>query len=69
MLEGGFGSAVLECAAEMDADVSITVMAVEDRFIQHGDHKHLLLETGLDDAAIAQKMKRIVQEGKDELNG
>ena len=32
-------------------------MGVEDRYIQHGDHKHLLAEVGLDDESIAQRIR------------
>lgn len=69
VLEGGFGSSVLECAAEMDASVSVTVMAVEDRFIQHGDHKSLLKEVGLDDESIQQTIRRVLRKKAGENHG
>ena len=47
VLQGGFGSAVLEWAAQNRMTTPVSVMAVEDRFIQHGDHKHLLAEKGV----------------------
>lgn len=61
VLQGGFGSAVLEAAASMNARPQITMLGVEDRFIQHGDHKHLLVEVGLDDASIASAVRKAVE--------
>ncbi len=58
VLAGGFGSAVLEWMAVNDNHSTLIPMAVEDRFIQHGDHKHLLEEVGLDDASIAQSIRK-----------
>ncbi len=53
---GGFGSAVLEHAAARNAANRITLIGVEDCYVQHGDHQHLLEATGLDDAAIGQRI-------------
>ena len=61
VLQGGFGSAVLESAEEMAMRPSITRFGVEDRFIQHGDHKHLLAEVHLDDASIAQRIRNLLK--------
>ena len=58
---GGFGSAVLEYAASCGACVPVHVMAVGDLFVQHGDHRHLLKEVGLDDEAIAQAVRETVR--------
>lgn len=58
---GGFGSAVLEYAASCGACVPVRVMAVGDLFVQHGDHRHLLKEVGLDDEAIAQAVRETVR--------
>lgn len=60
VLQGGFGSAVLEWAAQNQMATPVSVMAVEDRFIQHGDHKHLLAEVGLDDESIIQNVRKVV---------
>ena len=57
VMAGGFGSAVLEYAALNGASARIVPLAVEDRFIQHGDHAHLLKEVGLDDAGIADRIR------------
>ena len=63
MLQGGFGSAVLEAAADLHVQPFITRLGVEDRYIQHGDHKHLLTEIGLDDESIAQCIRTTCQKG------
>jgi len=61
VLQGGFGSAVLETAAEAGVQPSIVCIGVEDRYIQHGDHKHLLAEVGLDDESIANRIRITLQ--------
>lgn len=61
VLQGGFGSAVLEAAAEAGVQPSISCIGVEDRYIQHGDHKHLLAEVGLDDESIARRIRITLQ--------
>lgn len=57
VLQGGFGSAVLEAAAEVGSCAIVERFGVEDRYIQHGDHKHLLAEVRLDDASIAERIR------------
>lgn len=68
VLQGGFGSAVLEWSAIHEKCTPIIPLAVEDRFIQHGDHKHLLEEVGLDDAGIASAIRNHLKE-RVEKNG
>jgi len=63
---GGFGSAVLEFAAGVPGNHDITLLAVDDVFVQHGDHAHLLADVGLDDNSI---MKTILCHlGKEDTN-
>lgn len=62
VLQGGFGSAVLEYAALHGAQADIHPMGVPDRFIQHGDHQHLLKDVGLDDDTIIQTIQTHLQE-------
>ncbi len=64
MLQAGFGSAVLEAAEEMGVSPGITRLGVEDRYIQHGDHKHLLCEVGLDDESILRRIRTTLQKGE-----
>jgi len=61
VLLGGFGSAVLEAAAEMRFQPKLYRFGVEDRYLQHGDHKHLLEEAGLDDASIMNRIQSILK--------
>jgi len=62
VLQGGFGSAVMEAASAMRVSPRISLLGVEDRFIQHGDHRHLLAEVGLDDESIACAVRKAVEE-------
>ncbi len=52
VLEGGFGSAVLEYAAAHDGCLRVSTIGVEGRFLPQGDHANLLRETGLDEEAL-----------------
>ena len=59
-LIGGFGSAVLETAAEMGLDTSrIHRLGIPDRFIEHGERGELLADLKLDAAGIAQTCREI----------
>ena len=69
VLQAGFGSAVLEAAACMDAQPHIIPLAVGDRFVQHGDHKHLLEEVGLDDDGILTTILNTLQKKAGNANG
>lgn len=69
VLQGGFGSAVLEWAALNHRQNQVIPLAVEDRFIQHGDHKHLLEEVRLDDASIASIVLNACQKEGNSTNG
>ena len=69
VLQCGFGSAVLEAAASMEQNPHIYTLGVEDRFIQHGDHRHLLNEVGLDDESIASAVRKIIEKKAVEEHG
>lgn len=60
VLSGGFGSAVLEYAAVSGCRPSIRPLAVGDMFVQHGDHKHLLQDVGLDDDSIVRHVLSVL---------
>ena len=68
-LAGGFGSAVLEVASEMQlAGNRLRCLGVPDRFIEHGDRQTLLGELGLDGAGIAESCRQAAdQAGSDSL--
>ena len=54
VLTGGFGSAVLECAAEMKLDTRrIERIGLPDEFVQHGDREDLLNDHRLSPNGIA----------------
>jgi 1-deoxy-D-xylulose-5-phosphate synthase len=55
---GGFGSAVSEALAPLG--IPVTVMAVPDTFIEQGGQAELLKRLGLDAAAIAARVRRVV---------
>lgn len=58
---GGFGSAVLEAACEMNLDTSrIRRLGVPDRFIEHADRGELLADLGLDARGIAAACRELV---------
>ncbi len=64
-LMGGFGSAVLEAAAEAGIDGSrIHRLGIPDRFVEHGDRAGLLAELGLDARGIADACRRAAAAGR-----
>jgi len=53
-LQGGFGSAVLEAASDMNLDTRrIRRLGIPDEFIEHGDRNDLLASLNLDPTGIA----------------
>jgi len=60
---GGFGSAVLEAAADAGLDTGkIRRLGVPDRFVEHGDREELLADLGLDAAGIARACRQLTTE-------
>jgi len=62
-VSGGFGSAVLETAAEMGLGIETfeRLGMPADRFIAHGSRKGQLAEVGIDAAGIASSVQRLVE--------
>jgi 1-deoxy-D-xylulose-5-phosphate synthase len=61
-LMGGFGSAVLECAADAGINAShVTRLGIADRFIEHGERGELLAGLGLDASGIAAKCRELAE--------
>jgi 1-deoxy-D-xylulose-5-phosphate synthase len=59
-LAGGFGSAVLEAAAEAGISAAcVRRLGVPDRFIEHGERGELLAELGLDAAGIVRAVREL----------
>jgi 1-deoxy-D-xylulose-5-phosphate synthase len=59
-LMGGFGSALLEVAADAGADASrVRRLGIPDEFIEHGERGELLAGLGLDAASIAATCREL----------
>jgi 1-deoxy-D-xylulose-5-phosphate synthase len=59
MLMGGFGSAVLEAAAEAGLDAGhVRRLGIPDRYIEHGPRNELLADLGLDVAGIVRSCRQ-----------
>jgi len=62
-LAGGFGSAVLEIAADAGLDTSrIRRLGIPDRFIEHAERNELLMELGLDAAGISESCRQLARQ-------
>jgi len=61
VLAGGFGSAVLEAAADAGLDAShVCRLGIPDQFIEHGDRDQLLADLGLDVAGIITTCRQML---------
>jgi 1-deoxy-D-xylulose-5-phosphate synthase len=59
-LAGGFGSAVVEAAADAGLDASrVRRLGIPDRYIEHGERDELLADLGLDAAGIAATCRQL----------
>jgi 1-deoxy-D-xylulose-5-phosphate synthase len=60
-LMGGFGTAVLEAAADAGLDTSrVRRLGIPDQFIEHGERGELLADLGLDAVGIAAACRKFV---------
>lgn len=59
-LNGGFGSAILEAAEDLDSGVSIERLGVKDEFITHGSLDNLYQITGLDKESLLFRIERLM---------
>jgi 1-deoxy-D-xylulose-5-phosphate synthase len=60
VLAGGFGSAVLEFAADAGLDTSrVRRLGIPDAFVEHGERNELLADLGLDANGIAAECRRL----------
>jgi 1-deoxy-D-xylulose-5-phosphate synthase len=63
-LAGGFGSAVLEAAADAHVDSSrVRRLGIPDVYIEHGERDELLADLGLDVAGIAATCRQLASAG------
>ena len=56
MINGGFGEYISRICLDKSWNVPACCFGVNDVFIQHGDHEHLMKEAGLDAETIAEKI-------------
>ena len=64
VLEGGFGSSVLEYNASHGGVLSIHPIGVKNRFIPQGDHRSLLKEVELDEAGLRRQILDVLKPGE-----
>lgn len=62
-VQGGAGSAVMECLHEHRIMREVLALGISDAFTEHGDPKLLLAEQGLDEAGILSRIERHWPEG------
>ena len=60
VLQGGFGSAVLEALAEAGVERPVRCLGVPDRLIEHADPKDVRAELGLDAPGIARAVRELL---------
>lgn len=69
VIQGGFGSSVLEKVNELDLDTSVLRIGWPDNFVEHGSSvSQLRLENGLDDTAILARIDTRVRSKFDILS-
>lgn len=64
VLQGGFGSAVVEFASDHGYTNRVVRMGIPDRFIEHGSVKELMNEIDLTAAKVAENVKLIASRRK-----
>lgn len=60
VINGGFGSAVLEFMAENNYMVNIKRLGIRDTFVEHGTPEELYAMLGLDVKGIAESLKEVI---------
>jgi len=61
-LAGGFGSAVLEAAADAGVDASgVRRLGIPDHYVEHGERDELLADLGLDVAAMVTRCRELAE--------
>ena len=67
VLDGGFGSSVLELDAQRNLGLKLRPIAVKDQFVPHGDHAIIMKEYGLDADSVAGFIRHaLAGDGKDD---
>ena len=60
VIQGGAGSAVAECLSQHGIAVQVLHLGLPDHFIEQGEHKKLLADSGLDSAGLINSISRFV---------
>ncbi len=62
VLQGGFGSAVLECLSDNGVSgFRLTRLGIPDTFVEHGAQSLLRAKYGIDAPAIAEACRRLME--------
>ncbi len=61
VLDGGFGSSVLEYNAAHGGEMTVHPIAVEDRFISQGGHNQLLKDVQLDEESLIERVREALR--------
>ncbi|MFO8085683.1 MAG: 1-deoxy-D-xylulose-5-phosphate synthase [Desulfobacterales bacterium] len=64
MLQGGFGSAVLECLSDVNIGCHIMRVGIEDTFVEHGSQRMLRQKYQVDSTAVVKAAERLMQNGQ-----
>ena len=62
VIDGGFGSSVLEYNAQHGRNLQVHALGVEGRYLPQGDHHNLLVDVGLDDETLQKRIAAVIQE-------
>jgi 1-deoxy-D-xylulose-5-phosphate synthase len=65
VVEGGFGSSILEYNAAHGGRLTVHPIGVENRFVPQGDHRSLLAETGLDEESLVTRIRETLRSDAD----
>jgi 1-deoxy-D-xylulose-5-phosphate synthase len=60
-IAGGAGSAVNECLARLDIQITVLNLGLPDRFLEHGSREQLLTEAGIDAPGIVASIETLLR--------
>ena len=60
VINGGFGSAVLEFMSDNNYRLSVKRLGISDKFVEHGSPEELYEMLGLDANGIAKSIKQMI---------
>lgn len=62
VIDGGFGSAVLEFMSDNNYQISVIRLGIPDEFIEHGSQEELHAQLGLDAEGLYKSFKKVLNE-------